>query len=213
MSCIDPFSEYHCPKSEDDLFNVFSTFSSDIRWQNQSHTGEFGYIQGYKLSADILVDHLYREDARWNKDEHDLLVFPILFMYRHVIELQLKSLIKIGYKLDSSVYPETEMNCHDLKVLWDKFSHYIDRLYPQEKKEESFNSVQKTIKQLDKMDPKGYCFRYNKDKKGDDVSFNGINSLDLVNIKRIMEGVYEWLSSGIDMFEDTLKHKQDLESN
>ncbi len=46
------------------------------------------YIVGYKEAGDILVKNIIE-----SRSHHDSLVFPIVFMYRHYLELRLKQLI------------------------------------------------------------------------------------------------------------------------
>lgn len=54
------------------------------------HHGERIYrlINGYKLAADLLVEEVAAET--WRKD---VLIYPIVFCYRHYLELILKSLL------------------------------------------------------------------------------------------------------------------------
>jgi len=213
MKSTNPLSGVFWPENEDNLFSVTNTVSSsDLTWQKHFDTREFGYIRAYKMSADILVNHLYRDDAGWNHAEHDLLVYPILFIYRHIIELQLKSLLALGHQLDGSEFPEKEMNSHNLNILWRKFSEYIHKHYPQETKEDSFISVQRIINQLHQTDPSGFAFRYHTNKERSELSFSGIDRIDLANVGGIMEGVYNWLAAGIDMFTNDLDIKRDIEA-
>src|SRR4051794_7302699 len=58
----------------------------------------------------------------------DLLVFPILFAYRHWLELQLKSIITLGQRWRSEeVKP---MHTHKLDVLWPIARAAIETAFP-----------------------------------------------------------------------------------
>jgi len=52
------------------------------------------YAEGYKRAAGILVRHV--QEDRFGKD---LLVYPIIFLYRHHLELALKRIIRRSPKL------------------------------------------------------------------------------------------------------------------
>ncbi len=75
------------------------TFSSSNtgNWQNEAMAGgkyllgSNNHIHGYYKAADILVNSAL--DSELNRDR-DMLFFPIVFNYRHYIELSLKDLIK-----------------------------------------------------------------------------------------------------------------------
>ena len=75
----------------------------DINWTT--------YIYGYKQAGDILVHYL--KTAAMHKN---LLVFPIVFLYRQCLELYLKRIIRDGNALldDKPNFPKK----HDLKMLW-----------------------------------------------------------------------------------------------
>ena len=53
------------------------------------------YSTGYKRAADILALHVQADDREVN-----FLVFPIIFMYRQYLELQLKEIIRDGQCLE-----------------------------------------------------------------------------------------------------------------
>src|SRR5712671_6183891 len=52
---------------------------------------DYAYAEGYRRAARILADHVIQN--RW---DIDFLVYPIVFLYRHNIELQFKRLIPDG---------------------------------------------------------------------------------------------------------------------
>ncbi|GAC19580.1 hypothetical protein [Paraglaciecola arctica] len=71
-----------------------SLFSSGEDWQsnacvNCSHDSIGLYIDGYRQAADTLA-HKVVESSR----DQDILVYPIVFLFRQYIELQLKRIIR-----------------------------------------------------------------------------------------------------------------------
>ena len=84
---------------------------SDIdRWFNAclnfTHDQLELYVSGYKHAAEILNRHVLENRVIG----FDTLVYPIIFLYRQYIELQLKSLIKYGGILLES--PEQDLKSY-----------------------------------------------------------------------------------------------------
>ncbi|HHS8916416.1 TPA: hypothetical protein ACTVMT_005267, partial [Escherichia coli] len=52
------------------------------------------YTEGYRRAADILINHI-DESGR----DQDFLVYPVLFLYRHHLELLIKQIIGLALAL------------------------------------------------------------------------------------------------------------------
>src|SRR5690349_6290949 len=80
----------------------------------------------YKAAADALVDRLEIERGNHTVVPDDRFVFPILFLYRHFVELQLKSLI---VQLDQFTrQPIGRMTTHNILVLWNHIKDGLQHL-------------------------------------------------------------------------------------
>src|SRR5260370_16784696 len=66
---------------------------------------DYAYAEGYRLAARLIADHVI--EKRWDTD---FLVYPIVFLYRHNVELQLKRLIPQGAFLADHTSSETHRN-------------------------------------------------------------------------------------------------------
>src|SRR6266849_9877987 len=64
---------------------------------------QIGYTEGYRRGARLLVEYV-AENAR----DQDYLVYPIIFLYRHHIELALKNIIVRGPYLIDRVLTDAE---------------------------------------------------------------------------------------------------------
>ncbi|MDP3860085.1 MAG: hypothetical protein Q8Q63_00685 [Phaeovulum sp.] len=115
------------PKSFEDILKM------DFRWPRHGDTAfviadnpddnaniascEFSrlvlMVDGYKRGADLMVAETM-QDWRWR----DLLVYPIIFNYRHFLELSLKYLLATYGR---SVGIDPIWNEHNLTKLWCKF--------------------------------------------------------------------------------------------
>lgn len=92
-------------KDNIELSNLFRSNEPD--WWNNAclkvgHDEFYRYADGYKRAANILVDHVDQ-----NNCDQDFVAFPVLFLYRHYIELKLKEIIQKGRQLldEEGTYP------------------------------------------------------------------------------------------------------------
>ena len=112
-------------------------FKSGEDWWHDAYIGlteqEWDvYAIGYKMAGDLIVQHM-------ENIEKNNLVFPIVFLYRHYIELRLKEIINNGYLLlniknDNQIHYMKEHNIDKLwnetkniirKALQDQAKHYV----------------------------------------------------------------------------------------
>ncbi|WP_009630737.1 hypothetical protein [Synechocystis sp. PCC 7509] len=104
---------------------INKTFISSTKknWQNEAIAGgnyllgSNNHIHGYYKAANILVNSALASDRNRDRDrdrDRDMLFFPVVFNYRHYIELSLKDLIdKVEDAYD--VLKEIESNYGELK--------------------------------------------------------------------------------------------------
>ena len=121
------------------------------------------YSSGYKMAGDLLIENADRYTS--------YLIYPIVFSYRHCIELRLKQISIEGNKLlKPRVFTEEEMidilyRKHDLDILWDYSKMIVGKLFPDES-EEKLSSIKKIIDNFSIMDRTSFKFRYPIDTKG-----------------------------------------------
>lgn len=176
---------------------------SDIdRWFNAclnfTHDQLGLYVSGYKNAAEILNRHVLENRVIG----FDTLVYPIIFLYRQYIELQLKSLIKYGSILLDT--PESFQKTHDINKLWKKCRKILEKIYEEEEDLESLSEIEEGIYQLSEIDPSSEAFRYPADKKGQ-KTLQGITHINLKNIYEVMTricGLLEGADTGISVYLD-----------
>ena len=136
------------------------------------------YIIGYKEAADSLVDSIANR-----KGSADSLIFPIVFLYRHYVEIRIKSLLHDGSRLLDREHKQKSE--HQLSKLWPKVRSILDELWPNDEVGD-FKAMDSFIAQFEEVDPRSTTFRYPKD-------FEGNNSLKLdvprVNLRNLAEVV------------------------
>lgn len=135
--------------------------------------------EGYKKAGDLMVAAAEQDPA-----ERGWLVFPILFNYRHFLELSLK------YQLATygpTVGIEPNWNCHRLEVLWAAFTVMLER-YGTDDPDEVDPVVGEIILEFAKIDPASYSYRYPVNKKGEPVPVDREN-LHLPTLADVIDGV------------------------
>ena len=147
------------------------------------------FADGYKLAADMLVDQV-----EGNPPE-DCLIAPILFLYRHWVELKLKELI-LSLKV-FSVAEITRPNHHHLYDLWSIVKSNLPCL--RDSRNQDFILLDARIKELDGLDPDGYRFRYPVNKRSEITELP--ESLGIKNLKDTMDKIcnaFGLIDGGID---------------
>lgn len=121
-------------------------------------------------------------------------VYPILFNYRHGIELALKWIIEI---YGGGGAPKG----HDLLMLWHRCRKIVER-YP-DGDFSALNAVESIIEEFHELDSKGQSFRYSRDTKEQFVQLPD-GRIDLTNIRDVMEGVENYFR-GLDGWLDAMQ--------
>lgn len=152
--------------------------SPEGRWQL--------YASGYKRSADILVDRLGREPCC------DELLYPILYLYGHFLELELKRLL-----VDSSRFSENELGIenlnknHNLYEIWSRlksnFRHFYRDCPP-----EWIRVVDACINEFSQHNVRAQAFRYPFDREGNQT-LDKLRWLDIANFRDVMTRISNFL--------------------
>jgi hypothetical protein len=175
--------------------------STDYPWLNAclnyAHDEWGPYVAGYRRSADLLVEHV--RDTHTN---HDILVYPIVFLYRQFLELQLKQLIIKGYQLLDirQGFPKH----HELDKIWPECKSVLNKVWPG-KIANQLKIIEDCIDSLSKIDPESFSFRYPVDKE-DNPSLPGITHINLGGLAKTMDEVASLLeaaSTGISVYLDS----------
>lgn len=112
------------------------------------------HVEGYRRAADLVWRQIESEPRIAGID---FLVFPMVFLYRHYVELCLKDIIASGIYLETGTgsYPAT----HNLGELWKEARGHLERIGPG-CSDEALASMTEMITQLDQLDPGSFTFRY-----------------------------------------------------
>jgi len=171
------------------------------------------YSEGYITAGNSLIPRLIKTKTGYIEFgalsfSTSQLVYPIIFLYRHFIELRLKQIIlECNDFLRVPIIKENEkttliFNNHKLiglqgdQGLWDICRNIIEELLPNEPRDE-LNAAEETISYFSKMDYESYNFRYPVDTQGN-LNHSGDNaSIDLTLLRERMSELDGYLEGTI----------------
>lgn len=155
----------------------------------------YHFAEAYLQAADQLAS--LAASSPW---QHQFLGAPILFLYRHYIELHLKSLLlDAGELLDDpqSVPPE-----HYVRTLWQRVRTLLFEIGRQPGEDTWFARADDIVSQFDTLDPRSFTFRYPVTTKGA-PSLDQPLVFDASNVKRIvaeLRTLLDGASAQIDLY-------------
>lgn len=173
------------PAPGDRLFTASGT--PDDSFLGHSPFGKHDIMTaGYRAAADALV-----EKTREGSYEKDSLVFPIIFLYRQFIELELKGIIA-SYGRRCDVSPNWQS--HRLDELWKSVLRIMEYIEIEDV-DGANTAVGEVIREFAAIDPNSFSFRYPVTRDGKPILYSDVERVDLVRMKEVMEGVANLLSS------------------
>jgi len=169
----------------------------------------------FKRAADIILDaHLAAKGSH-----NDILLFPVLYLYRHCVELKLKDLLLLGIR--SGFFKKTAadkildkdkgiIGQHALCALWNKAKELLAHYYQSDLQLKVAASM---INDLHQIDTDGQTLRYDRVKgtlklrrpkyKHDGEPrpypvYNIPETIDIANLRHSMDLLYTYLESSYD---------------
>lgn len=175
------------PKAGDRLLIPSNSRDSRVHFAEDILARECFLWDGYMQAGAVLVAHCLADDR-----QRHALVYPILFNYRHGLEMAMKwTLNRYGrfasinnYKLD-----------HKLQGLWQKCRTVISDVGGGDD-DEAVQAVEDVILEFDALDPGAFAFRYAQGKKGSEIELP-VFAIDLENLRDVMSGIDNFFN-GLD---------------
>ncbi|BET65454.1 hypothetical protein ASA1KI_03720 [Opitutales bacterium ASA1] len=163
------------------------------------HDMSHGYVEGYRKAAEYLIDHIDRTHM-----EQDYLVYPVLFLYRHHLELRLKEIL--GLLHDLGVRSSEAPIGHSLAKLWSEARAPLRKLGGKGDAK-WFSAVDRCIKQIDEIDPSSDAFRYAKRRDGS-KSVSHVRHVNFLALRETMDAILDWLfgaSCALDAYLESME--------
>lgn len=165
----------------------------------------YRYASAYKEAADRFVELLREDDDTY---ERNMFGPPMMFLYRHSIELHLKSLLlAAGQLLDD---PQTVPPEHYLWKLWVRVRKLILRV-ADSGEDEWVRRADQIIKEFDQLDPTSFAFRYPTARDGKPSLEDGV-LVDPPVVSQVMSELHLLLdgaSQQIAVYEDYKRDSYD----
>lgn len=156
-------------------------------WLNNPTDKFFLYSDGYKKAGKKLLEMCKEEPYFINS-----LVYPLIFNYRHFIELRLKELLILGYELNDM--NKDFKDTHSITSLWNSYRQDILKTIQDVSPEIQLN-IEKLLNQFQAKDPKSMNFRYPVTKGINREDSLNRTTIDLKNFEEVMNKIiyfFEW---------------------
>lgn len=161
--------------------------SENYAYHGYKKGGFTSYSLAYLEAADRLVETLcghFFDNA---------LTLPIVFLYRHYLELTLKELVIMGnerYNSSSTPYLEKILKGHRIDFLWQELKPLLQKIYLPPEKREEIDAVGECIEEFSKVDESSMSFRYPVDKKNKQPILQNntyLQSLEYIDVHHLAE--------------------------
>lgn len=183
---LDPFERSKAPS----FFSGQQLFIQGDDWQNNAMLGWTNfpadlYAYGYKEAADGLLQAI--ADRKVSLDSG---IYPLVFLYRHSMELQLKLILPLARRLSGE--KQVNEHKHELMPMWQALRRLLTEIDP-ETDDEELQAMESFIQQLHEVDPASFAFRYSTGKKGE-VSLPGLQHINIRHLSEILDSVFMMLN-------------------
>lgn len=142
------------------------------------------YAFAYKDAADGLVQAMADR-----KVPLDTGIYPLLFLYRHALELQLKLMLSTARNLAG--LKQKNYDKHSLMPMWSEFRKLLKELDPSQP-EVDVIAAHDFIRQLDKVDPDSMAFRYATTRHGKE-HLPGVTHINIRHLRDVLNSIFLWL--------------------
>lgn len=163
------------------------------------------YAEGYKRAADVLV-----ETSGETAYDSNLLVYTILFCYRHYVELRLKEFVVMAGKLlDQKL--ALPMN-HDLMQLWRTVHPLLEKVWNITGPSSDFDDTEDVIKQLHGLDQGSYTFRYPVDSNMNPTLPSDLKYINVKQVSEVIGKIAPFLDGNSYAIEEFLDTKHEIQA-
>lgn len=198
MSQEDDPPKFRWPESNDRLLRRSDDRDRSVTFSDRDCSRQAEIWDGYMHAGKALIEACSRKPY-----ERNILIYPILFCYRHGLELAMKWIITRYGGAASISAPKLD---HDLWKLWQSCKLVIE--YSDNGDTKDVQVVEEIIKNFHGLDKSGESFRYSTNKKGDLIPLpDGPKSLD--NLRDVMQGVANFFD-GCDAYLNELASYDDF---
>ena len=182
----------------------------------------YPYVAGYKDAADKVIGATQNE-------YFDSLVYPIMFLYRHYLEIMLKQMLWEFRSLQmyiekyhgnmeySTGYSEKNdpILKHDLMNIWKEVRKLIEKAWNEEEDLSFLADVELRVYEFHTIDQGSFAFRYPVDKENTPVfQFDQkILRVNVLQVKKVIDAITTRFAGALDRLDYQRELLQDIISD
>lgn len=166
------------------------------------------YPDAYKKAADKLVGQIEGHAFE------DVLIFPVIFLYRHFVELKLKELIKELDNLSGTRISDSDFKTHRLGPLWNYVKAHLGCIRDGNWDNDILPALENLVKELAQLDPDSYHFRYSHNTQLKEIPLP--HAISLAHFKEAMTRIangFAYIDVGIEMEREGRSLEADFNSH
>jgi hypothetical protein len=171
--------KYRWPKKGDRLLRASEDWETAVNFEPHPMSRDAFLWDGYMTAGAALID-----EAEHRSHDRHVLIYPVLFNYRHGLETAMKWTISMYGRLAGVRLDELD---HDLWSLWKKCRAILESV---ERPDENaaVTAVEQIVKDFHDIDKAAIAFRYSTDRNGGTIVLPN-QAIDLQNLQHVMEAV------------------------
>jgi hypothetical protein len=195
------------PKTGDSLFSGSGDWNAEAVLGVFDGNGLYEYATAYKDAADALV-----EGVLSHRLVADSTVYPVLYLYRHYVELILKGINHIGEQLHKT--PNQSLEGHRIDDLWQTVRPQLEQAFPEAAKAVT-DAVEKCIREWAEIDGSGEAFRYagKRQSQGGGQTLTRGRQVNLAHLREVMNGLSMFLDGSYDKMSELLRCQCDMNAD
>jgi hypothetical protein len=170
--------EYLWPKKGDRLFRSSGDPETTATFTPHPWSRDAFIWDGFMTAGAALID-----EAQLRPHSRNILLYPILFNYRHGLETAMKWTIENYGRLGNVELDERD---HDLLALWRKCRKILESA--RGSSPEARKAVEQIVKDFHDVDKNAASFRYSRNQNGITIHLPD-KPIDLQNVQNVMEAV------------------------
>jgi len=156
---------------------------SNIACLNFSPDAWIGYVEGYKRGADALVEHSLN-----SRGDRDFLIYPVVFLYRQYLELQLKKLQIYASTIQGGT--GEYMMSHDLRGSWSRVRPFLESC---DVEQVELDAVESLLVEFQEKDA-SFAYRYPESRQRT-TSIPGVFHINIEHFRLIMGKLYAFFDA------------------
>ncbi|MGD8451946.1 MAG: hypothetical protein PVJ57_09020 [Phycisphaerae bacterium] len=176
-----------------------------------------GWFRG---GENLALDLLQQEDLKQIQPEREFrgVYLPMLYCYRHYLEVSLKFLIEDAHSIigDSDcVHVKVDLQKeHGLMPLWNEAKRQMVAALgePPDPTDDTDKQVERLINEFHQFDPRSQTFRYRRDKRGR-TQENSIPRTDLEQLVKTMRALRNFFGGVEDCVDQARQYLADLSAD